>query len=81
MTVIIDHPPSFINAFLQQKLGPDFGAIPMFPTVPTDMISIAQDFSIQELTEGTRFTFNGNACSSPSQLFWIGKSEPDLPIE
>lgn len=61
MTVIIDHPPSFINAFLQQKLGPDFGAIPMFPTVPTDMISMAQDFSIQELTEGTRFTFNGNA--------------------
>ena len=61
MTVVIDHPPSFINAFLQQKLGADFGAIPMFPTVPTDMASVAQDFTIDELTDGTRFTFSGNA--------------------
>ena len=61
MSVVIDHPPSFVNAFLQQKLGPDFGAVPMFPTVPTDMASLAQDFSIDDLTEGTRFTFNGNA--------------------
>jgi hypothetical protein len=61
MSVVIDHPPSFINAFLQQKLGPDFGAIPMFPTVPTDMVSLAQDFTIDELVEGTRFSFNGNA--------------------
>jgi hypothetical protein len=61
MSVVIDHPPSFVNAFLQQKLGPDFGAIPMFPTVPTDMASLAQEFSIDDLTEGTRFTFNGNA--------------------
>lgn len=61
MSVVIDHPPSFVNAFLQQKLGPDFGAIPMFPTVPTDMASIAQGFTIDELTEGTRFAFNGNA--------------------
>lgn len=61
MSVIIDHPPSFINAFLQQKLGPDFGAIPMFPTVPTDMISMAEGFTLQDLTEGTRFSFNGNA--------------------
>jgi len=61
MSVVIDHPPSFINAFLQQKLGADFGAIPMFPTVPTDMISMSEGFSIQDLTEGTRFSFNGNA--------------------
>jgi len=61
MAVVIDHPPSFINAFLQQKLGADFGAIPMFPTVPTDMISMSEGFSIQDLTEGTRFSFNGNA--------------------
>ena len=61
MSVIIDHPPSFVNAFLQQKLGPDFGAIPMFPTVPTDMASLAQGFTIDELTEGTTFLFNGNA--------------------
>lgn len=61
MSVVIDHPPSFINAFLQQKLGPDFGAIPMFPTVPTDMAGLAQEFTINDLTEGTVFSFNGNA--------------------
>lgn len=61
MTVVIDHPPSFINVFLQQKLGPDFGAIPMFPTVPTDMLSSSQDFTLKELTDGTTFGFAGNA--------------------
>jgi len=61
MSVIIDHPPSFVNVFLQQKLGPEFGAIPMFPTVPTDMAGFAQGFTIDELTEGTTFSFNGNA--------------------
>lgn len=61
MSVVIDHPPSFINAFLQQKLGPVFGAIPMFPTVPTDMAGLAQEFTINDLTEGTVFSFNGNA--------------------
>jgi len=59
----IHHPPTIINAYLQQKLGPDFGAIPMFPTVPTDMAGLAQEFSINNLTEGTPgvFVFNGNA--------------------
>lgn len=61
MTVTIDHPPSFINVFLQQKLGPDFGAIPMFPTVPTDMLSSSQEFTLKDLTEGTTFAFDGNA--------------------
>jgi len=61
MSIIIDHPPSFVNVFLQQKLGPEFGAIPMFPTVPTDMAGFAQGFTIDELTEGTKFSFNGNA--------------------
>jgi hypothetical protein len=61
MATVIDHPPSFINVYLQQKLGADFGAIPMFPTVPTDMLSMSDGFSIQDLTEGTRFNFNGNA--------------------
>lgn len=61
MSVVIDHPPSFINAFLQQTLAPDFGAIPMFPTVPTDMTGFAQGFTIDDLTEGTVFAFNGNA--------------------
>ena len=59
----IHHPPTIINTYLQQKLGPEFGAIPMFPTIPTDMVTLAQDFSINDLTEGSpgRFTFNGNA--------------------
>lgn len=59
----IHHPPTIINAYLQQKLGPDFGAIPMFPTVPTDMAGLAQEFFINNLTEGTPgvFVFNGNA--------------------
>ena len=61
MSVVIDHPPSFVNVYLQQNLAPDFGAVPMFPTVPTDMASLAQGFSIDDLTEGTRFNFNGNA--------------------
>ena len=61
MATTIDHPPSFINFYLQQKLGPDFGAIPMFPTVPTDMLAASENLSIQDLTEGTRFSFNGNA--------------------
>jgi hypothetical protein len=61
MSTIIDHPPSFINLFLQQKLAPYFGAVPMFPTVPTDMLSASENLTIQDLTEGTVFSFNGNA--------------------
>lgn len=63
MTALIHHPPTIINSYLQQKLGPDFGAIPMFPTVPTDIGSLAEGFSIDDLTEGApgRFYFNGNA--------------------
>lgn len=61
MTALIHHPPTIINKYLQYKLGPDFGAIPMFPTVPTDIESLSQDFTINDLTEGSVFSFNGNA--------------------
>lgn len=54
----ISYPPIFINAYLQQKLGPEFGAVPMFPTVPQDF-DIANGLTIDELTEGGRFTFEG----------------------
>lgn len=57
----IHHPPTIINKYLQYQLGPEFGAIPMFPTVPTDIESLSQEFTIDSLTEGTRFSFNGNA--------------------
>ena len=55
----ISYPPIFINAYLQQKLGPEFGAVPMFPTVPQDF-DIASNMTIDSLTENFgRFSFNG----------------------
>lgn len=54
------YPPIFINTYLQQKLGTaGFGAVPMFPTVPTDF-DVAEGFSINSLTEGVgRFSYQG----------------------
>lgn len=54
----ISYPPIFINTYLQQKLGPEFGAVPMFPTVPQDF-DIANGLTINDLTEGGRFGFQG----------------------
>lgn len=55
----ISYPPIFINSYLQQKLGPEFGAVPMFPTVPQDF-DVANNLTIDSLTEGTgRFSFQG----------------------
>ncbi len=59
----IHYPPIFINTYLQQKLGPDFGAVPMFPTMPTDF-DIADGFTIDQLTGDdatVKFRFNGQA--------------------
>lgn len=60
----IYHPPSFVNAYLQEKLalGQDL-AVPMFPTMPTDLAAEATGFSISDLTTGgnERFYFNGAA--------------------
>ena len=60
----IYHPPTIINTYLQQKLGPIFGAVPMFPTVPSDLAAVSEGFTLDQLTgsdAGTRFTFNGQA--------------------
>lgn len=60
----IYHPPTIINIYLQQKLGPIFGAVPMFPTVPSDLASVSDGFTIDQLTgddAGVRFTFGGQA--------------------
>jgi hypothetical protein len=60
----IYHPPSFINAYLQEKLALEQDlAVPMFPTMPTDLAAATDGFSIGDLTDGTpgRFYFNGAA--------------------
>lgn len=60
----IYHPPTIINTYLQQKLGPIFGAVPMFPTVPSDLAAVSEGFTLDQLTgddPSVRFTFNGQA--------------------
>ena len=60
----IYYPPIFINKYLQEKLAnKGFGAIPMFPTYPSDF-SIANDFTLEVLTSGgatSKFAFQGQA--------------------
>lgn len=59
----IYYPPIFINKYLQEKLARrGFGAVPMFPTYPSDF-SIAESFSLDVLTAGatTRYQFQGQA--------------------
>jgi hypothetical protein len=59
----IYYPPIFINKYLQEKLaGRGFGAVPMFPTYPSDF-SVAESFSLDVLTSGgtSRYTFQGQA--------------------
>lgn len=57
------YPPIFINTYLQQKLGSaGFGAVPMFPTVPTDPDAFADGFTLEDLsaaTQNNRFGFGG----------------------
>lgn len=46
----IYHPPSFINAYLQEKIAISEGfATPMFPTTPTDMPTAGQGFTMSQL--------------------------------
>jgi hypothetical protein len=54
----IYYPPIFINKYLQQKLGAKYGALPMYPTFPTDF-SITDGFSIDDLIGGGKFFFDG----------------------
>jgi hypothetical protein len=59
----VSYPPIFINTYLQQKLGQaGFGAMPMFPTVPTDPDAFADGFTLDQLTgddPAVRFAFGG----------------------
>jgi hypothetical protein len=58
----IYYPPKLINAYLQQKLGPTFGAVPMYPTMPSDLAAVAEGFTIDSLYNTTdKFRFNGQA--------------------
>ncbi len=60
----IHHPPSFINAYLQEKLALSQNlAVPMFPTMPTDLAAATDGYSISNLTDGSngKFYFNGAA--------------------
>jgi hypothetical protein len=60
----IYHPPTFINRYLQEKLGVSQDlAVPMFPTMPTDLAAATDGFTIDNLTDGSpgKFYFNGAA--------------------
>jgi hypothetical protein len=58
----IYYPPKLINAYLQQKLGPIFGAVPMYPTMPSDLAAVAEGFTIDSLyNTNDKFRFNGQA--------------------
>ena len=60
----IHHPPSFVNAYLQEKLALSHDlAVPMYPTMPTDLAAASDGYSISNLTDGSgaKFYFNGAA--------------------
>jgi hypothetical protein len=61
----IHHPPSFINAYLQDKImqSHEF-AVPMFPTMPTDLSAATDGFTMSQLVgDGptVKYYFNGAA--------------------
>jgi hypothetical protein len=60
----IYYPPIFINKYLQEKLAiAGFGAVPMFPTYPSDF-NIANTFVLDVANENgnlERYSFNGQA--------------------
>lgn len=81
----ISYPPIFINTYLQQKLGAaGFGAVPMFPTLPTDF-DVAEGFSISDLTEGgpigTRFSYQGQAAVYDRMFKMRRKAFPHIKDE
>jgi hypothetical protein len=56
----ISYPPIFVNRYLQQKIGIQTGfGVPMLPSYPTDP-DVLDAFTIDDLTEGDTFSFNGN---------------------
>lgn len=77
----ISYPPILINKYLQQKLGASgFGAIPMFPTYPSDF-DISQGFSIDDLTSGGKFLFDGQAAVYDRMLKFRRKPFPHIKSE
>lgn len=76
----IYYPPIFINTYLQQKLGPEFGAVPMFPSYPSDF-DIAQGFTIDDMTQGGKFLFNGQAAVYDRMLKYRRSPFPHIKSE
>jgi hypothetical protein len=78
----ISYPPILINKYLQQKLGSDFGAVPMFPTYPSDF-DISGGFTIDDLTSATngKFYFNGQAAVYDRMFKFRRKPFPHIKSE
>jgi hypothetical protein len=79
----ISYPPILINKYLQQKLGTaGYGAIPMFPTYPTDF-DISQGFSLEDLSSGTggRFSFEGQVAVYDRMFKFRRKPFPHIKCE
>lgn len=80
----IMYPPIFINTYLQQKLGSaGFGAVPMFPTMPTDF-DIADGFTIDQLTGDDptiKFSFQGQAAVYDRMFKMRRKAFPHIKDE
>lgn len=77
----ISYPPILINKYLQQKLGASgFGAVPMFPTYPSDF-DISQGFSIDDITSGGKFFFDGQAAVYDRMFKFRRKPFPHIKSE
>lgn len=77
----ISYPPILINKYLQQKLGSSgFGAVPMFPTYPSDF-DISQGFSIDDITSGGKFFFDGQAAVYDRMFKFRRKPFPHIKSE
>jgi hypothetical protein len=77
----ISYPPILINKYLQQKLGTaGFGAVPMFPTYPSDF-DISQGFTIEDLIEGGTFLFDGQAAVYDRMFKFRRKPFPHIKCE
>jgi hypothetical protein len=76
----ISYPPIFINTYLQQKLGSEFGAVPMFPSMPSDF-NIADGITIEDLSGGGRFIFGGQASTYDRMFKMRRKAFPHIKDE
>ena len=59
----IYHPPTILNSYIQDKImGASSFALPMYPTMPTDLSAATDGFTMAQLIgndTNTRYTFNG----------------------